>query len=106
MLGPTPQPIRPAFLVTDTTDNAAALAWTQVAGAAAYRISRSDACGAVRVIGETGRQSFGDQGLVAATHYAWRVTAIVDGNEQTPFADAEGTTLAKPPACTSPGTCP
>ncbi|MFZ2076497.1 MAG: hypothetical protein WAV38_07585, partial [Xanthobacteraceae bacterium] len=104
--GTPEQSIRPAFLITDTSDNAAALAWTRVPGAAAYRISRSDAGGAFRVIGETERQSFGDQGLAAATHYAWRVTAIVDGNEQTPFADAEGTTLAKPPACTSPGTCP
>jgi len=104
--GTPEQPMRPAFLVTDTSDNAAALAWTPVPGAAAYRISRADAAGAFRVIGETKRQSFGDQGLAAATHYAWRVTVIIDGNEQTPFADAEGTTLAKPPACTSPGTCP
>jgi hypothetical protein len=103
---PAEAPMPPAFLVTDTSDNAAALAWTPVPGAALYRIARSDAGGAFHPVGETSGISFGDSGLTPATHYVWRIVAVVTGGDQTPFADVTAATMAAPPACASPGNCP
>jgi hypothetical protein len=94
------------LVVSDTSDTAAALAWTRIAGAASYRISRAGAEGVFSVVGETEDLSYADQGLTANTSYAWRVTAVVGGVEQSPSAITRAMTRVGPPICDAPGSCP
>jgi poly(3-hydroxybutyrate) depolymerase len=94
------------LIVTDTSDTAAALAWTPIAGAASYRIWRADTDGTFRVVGETPGPSYADQGLAPATPYAWKVTAVIGGIEQLPFGITRAATQPIPPACDAPGSCP
>ena len=105
---PTPAPSQGPgeLIVTDTSDTAAALAWTPVAGASRYGVWRAGADGAFRVVGETHGPSYGDHGLAPVTSYTWRVTAVVDGAEQPPSPSAHATTQATPARCAAPGTCP
>ena len=108
--GPAPAPTEgrdPAeLIVTDTSDTAAALAWTPVADAASYRIRRAGTDGVFRVVGETPGPSYADQGLAPATPYAWQVAAVIGGIEQSPLMIERATTRPTPPACDAPGTCP
>ena len=55
------------LIVTDTSDTAAALAWTPVAGAMSYRIWRAGTDNTFRAVGETPSSSYADQGLAPAT---------------------------------------
>jgi poly(3-hydroxybutyrate) depolymerase len=110
--GRTSQPMPAAnqspseLIVTDTSDTAAALAWTPIAGASSYRVWRAGVEGAFRVIGETHGPSYGDHGLAPLTSYIWQVTAVVEGAEQPPLPSASATTQATPTLCAAPGTCP
>jgi poly(3-hydroxybutyrate) depolymerase len=94
------------LIVTDTSDTAAALAWTPVAGATSYRIWRAGADNMFRVVDETPGPSYADQELAPATPYAWQVTALVGGIEQPASSIARASTRTTPPACDTPGTCP
>ena len=94
------------LIVTDTSDTAAALAWTPVAGATSFHIWRAGADNTFRVVGETLGPSYADQGLAPATPYAWQVTALVGGIEQPASSIARASTRATPPVCNTPGTCP
>jgi hypothetical protein len=87
------------LIVTDTSDTAAALAWTPVAGAMSYRIWRAGTDNTFRAVGETPSPSYADQGLAPAT-------ALVGGIEQPPSAIAQAETRTIPPAYDTPGTCP
>jgi poly(3-hydroxybutyrate) depolymerase len=93
------------LMVTDTSDTAAALAWTAVANATSYRISRAGADGEFRVVGETQGLSYADQELVPATSYSWRVTALVGGVEVSAFAIVQAATRPVAPSCDVPGRC-
>jgi hypothetical protein len=97
---------RTELVVTDTSDAAAALAWTPVAGATSYRLSRAGSGGEFRVVGETHGLSYADQGLVPATSYSWDVTAMVGGVELSVFAMVRAATRPIPPTCDAPGRCP
>ena len=90
------------LIVTDTSDTAAALAWTRVAGATSFRIWRAGADNTFRVVGETLGPSYADQGLAPATPYAWQVTALVGGIEQPASSIARASTRATPPFAIPP----
>jgi poly(3-hydroxybutyrate) depolymerase len=94
------------LIVTDTSDTAAALAWTAVTGASSYRIWRAGADGMFQAVAETVGLSHADHGLTPATPYAWRVTARVGGSERSPSPSARATTRPTPAACGTPGRCP
>jgi hypothetical protein len=94
------------LIVTDTSDTAAALAWTPVAGASSYRVWRAGADSVFRAVGETQGPSYGDHELVPDTSYAWQVTALVGGIEQSPSLSAKAATRPAPARCDAPGTCP
>jgi hypothetical protein len=93
------------MIVTDSSDMAAALAWTPVQGVSSYRIWRAGADNVFRTIGETQGPSYGDHGLAPATPYAWQVTAVVGGIEQPPSPTARASTRPTPPRCDTPGSC-
>jgi poly(3-hydroxybutyrate) depolymerase len=94
------------LIITDTSDTAAALAWTPVAGATSYRIRRASTDNTFRVVGETLGPSYADQGLAPATPYTWQVTALVGASEQSPSAIVRAATRTIPPACDALGSCP
>jgi len=93
------------MIVTDSSDTAAALAWTPVQGASSYRIWRAGADNVFRTVGETQGPSYGDHGLAPATPYAWQVTAVVGGIEQPPSPSARASTRPTSPRCDTPGSC-
>jgi len=107
---PTPPPeqggVPAELIVTDTSDTAAALAWTPVAGASSYRVWRAGADEDFRALAETQGPSYGDHGLAPATSYMWRVTALVGGTEGSPSPGASAATRPAPARCDAPGTCP
>jgi poly(3-hydroxybutyrate) depolymerase len=107
---PTPPPeqggVPAELIVTDTSDTAAALAWTPVAGASSYRVWRAGADEVFRAVAETQGPSYGDHGLAPATSYMWRVTALVGGTEGSPSPGASAATRPAPARCDAPGTCP
>jgi hypothetical protein len=92
--------------VIDTSDAGVALAWKPQAGATSYRISRAGADGQFAPAGETQGSGFADTGLTPGTKYHWRVSAVVNGAEGSPFADVTATTRLTPAPCDAPGTCP
>jgi poly(3-hydroxybutyrate) depolymerase len=94
------------LIVTDTSDTAAALAWTPVAGASGYRVWRAAADGVFRAVAETRGPSYGDHGLAPGTSYAWQVTALVGGIEGSPSPSARAATRPTPDPCNAPGKCP
>jgi len=93
------------MIVTDSSDTAAALAWTPVQGASSYRIWRPGADNVFRTVGETQGPSYGDHGLAPATPYAWQVTAVVGGIEQPPSPSTRASTRPTSPRCDTPGSC-
>jgi hypothetical protein len=109
-LAPTPSPDPgggPAELtVTDTSDTEAALAWSPVAGAMRYRISRAGTDGVFHSMGETLGPSYSDHGLAPATRYVWQVMALIGGKAQPPSPVARATTQPTPTVCDTPGNCP
>jgi poly(3-hydroxybutyrate) depolymerase len=92
--------------VTDTSDTGAALAWSPVGAASAYRVWRARAEGALEPVGNVAGPSYGDSGLTPMSLYRWRVSAIVNGVEGPLSAEACAATLPVPPYCDTPGTCP
>ena len=94
------------LIVTDTSDQAAALAWIPIVGAEAYYISRANESGDFTQIGTVVGPSFGDAGLKPSTTYRYRVTAIVGGVESAPSPVVRATTLPTPTPCDAPGSCP
>jgi poly(3-hydroxybutyrate) depolymerase len=100
------QDVPAELIVTDTSDTAAALAWTPVAGASSYRIWRAGADGVFGAVAETSGPSYGDHGLAPATSYAWQVTALIGGSERPPSPSARAATRSTPGPCAAPGRCP
>jgi hypothetical protein len=95
-----------AVTVTDTSEDSVALAWTEVAGAKAYRITRSQGQKkAFALVGTTDGRSFADSALAPATIYRYRVTAVAGGEEGPVSAVVTAATRAIPPRCDRPGTC-
>ena len=94
------------LIVTDTSDQAAALAWIPIVGAEAYHISLANESGDFTQIGTVVGPSFGDAGLKPSTTYRYRVTAIVGGVESAPSPVVRATTLPTPAPCDAPGSCP
>lgn len=99
--------VAPAMLiVTDVSDTAAALAWTSIAGAEIYHVSRAGTDEAFVSVGSALGPSFADAGLQPSTSYHWRVTAVVGGTEGPASPEAAAKTVPKPIPCTMPGNCP
>jgi hypothetical protein len=69
-------------------------------------VSRAGADGVFKAIGDVTGASFADSGLTPQTTYRWRVSAILSGGEGPASDDVIGTTLAPPPRCDHPGSCP
>jgi poly(3-hydroxybutyrate) depolymerase len=92
--------------VIDTSDTAADVVWSPIAGATTYRVWRASTDGLFAAIGDIAGSSFGDIGLAPKTTYRWRVSAIVNAVEGPPSTEASATTRLKPPRCDNPGTCP
>jgi hypothetical protein len=92
--------------VIDTSDTAADLVWSPVAGVTTYRVSRAGADAAFQTIGDVAGPSFGDSGLTPQTTYRWHVSAIANGAAGPASADTTATTRATPAPCGSPGSCP
>jgi poly(3-hydroxybutyrate) depolymerase len=103
---PAPGTAPAAVAVTDTSDQAAALAWRPVSGAETYRVWRAGAEASFAPVGSVAGPSFSDMGLAPQSAYRWHVTAIVAGVEGPSSADVSATTKATPPPCEHPGTCP
>ena len=95
-----------ALTVVDTSDTSADLAWTPLTGAATYRIWRAGADGQFATVADTASPGFADSDLGPRSAYRWRITAVVNGVEGPPSAEAAATTRAAPPACPHPGNCP
>jgi poly(3-hydroxybutyrate) depolymerase len=95
-----------ALTVTDTSDTGAALAWSPVDGASAYRVQRAAGQGAFAPVGDVAGPSYGDSGLTPRALYRWRVSATMGGVEGPPSAETAATTRPTPPPCDTPGTCP
>jgi hypothetical protein len=93
------------LIVNDISDSGADLAWTPVAGASLYRISRAGADGRFQALAETAGPGFGDQGLAPTTSYQWRVAALIGGVEQGASNVAKATTRPTPATCAQPGSC-
>lgn len=94
---PSPGAAPTALTVVDTSDNAADLAWTPLAGAASYRVWRAGADGRFAAVADTARPGFADSELAQRSAYRWRVTAVVNGVEGPPSAEVSATTRAAPP---------
>ncbi len=94
------------LVVVDFSDTAVDLAWTPVAGAQSYRISRAGADGVYRPVVEVRGPSFTDSGLQPETAYRWRVNAVLDGKDYSTALEAAATTHPKPTPCEDPGACP
>jgi hypothetical protein len=105
-LPPAPGVAPSTLIITDTSDQAAALAWIPIVGAEVYHISRANEGADFTQIGTVVGPSFGDAGLKPSTNYRYRVTAIVGGVESAPSPEVRATTLPTPAPCDAPGSCP
>ena len=94
------------LVVADVSDTAADLAWTLVAGAKTYNVSRAGADGIFAREGSVSGPSFADFGLQPSTIYRWRVTAVATGVEGPSSPEAAAMTRSKPTPCNYPGACP
>ena len=94
------------LIVIDISDMAADLAWTSIAGAESYSVSRAESGGDFTPIGKVSGLSFSDNGLKPSTSYHWRVVATVGGGEGGPSLEATAKTPAKHKPCENPGSCP
>ena len=93
------------LIVIDISDTGADLAWTPIAAAESYSVSRAEA-GDFAPIGKVSGPSFADSGLKSSTAYRWRVVAIVAGGREGMSLDAAAKTPAKHVPCDNPGSCP
>ena len=103
---PAPDAAPTGVVVIDTSDTAADLVWTPLAGATAYRISRAGADGQFATVGDAAGPSFADSSLTAASSYRWRISAVVNGIEGPLSSETSATTRPVPAACDNPGSCP
>ncbi|MGA8769745.1 MAG: hypothetical protein WB610_05130 [Rhodomicrobium sp.] len=94
------------LIVIDISDIAADLAWTSVAGAENYSVSRAEAGGDFTPIGKVSGLSFADSGLKPSTSYRWRVVASTGGSEGGVSLEATAKTAVKHKPCANPGSCP
>jgi hypothetical protein len=96
------------IVVNDVSDNGAAIAWTPVAGAQTYRVSRtSDGGDSFVPIGSVTGPSFAELGLRPAASYRYKVSATLIGGAEGPSSPiVTATTLPAPPRCDTPGSCP
>lgn len=90
----------------DASDTGIVLAWVPLSGVTIYRVTRAGADGVFKAIGDVTGASFADSGLTPQTTYRWRVSAILSGGEGPASDDVIGITLAPPPRCDDPGSCP
>jgi hypothetical protein len=95
-------------VVNDVSDAGTAIAWTPVAGAQSYKINRTTGeDNSFTPIGSVSGQSFGDLDLSPATPYRYKVTVTQnDGSEGASSPVVAAATLAVPPRCDTPGSCP
>ena len=94
------------LVVIDISDMEADLAWTPIAGAEGYSVSRAEAGGDFMPVGKTSGSSFADGGLKPSTSYHWRVVAAGGKGDGTVAPEATAKTRAKPAPCRDPGKCP
>jgi len=94
------------LIVIDISDMGADLAWTSVAGAEGYSVSRAEAGGDFAPIGKVSGLSFADNGLKPSTSYRWRVAPTTGGNEGGASLEATAKTSVKHKPCENPGSCP
>jgi hypothetical protein len=94
------------LIVIDISDMAADLAWTSVAGAENYSVSRAEAGGDFKPIGKVSGLSFADNGLKPSTSYRWRVAPTTGGDEGGASLEATAKTSVKHKPCENPGSCP
>ncbi len=94
------------LIVIDISDTGADLAWTPVAAAESYSVSRAEAGGDFAPIGKVSGPSFTDSGLKSSTAYRWRVVAIVAGGGEVLSLEATAKTPVKHVPCDNPGSCP
>ena len=96
----------PSLIVNDVSDGGAALAWTPLAGAGGYTVSRANAGGTdFKPIGSVTEPSFGDMGLHPASAYRYEVTVTGSGSGGPSLPAVTATTLPAPPRCDAPGSC-
>ena len=93
------------LIVIDISDTGADLAWTPIAGAEGYSVSRAEASGDFVPVGKTSGPSFTDNVLKPSTPYRWRVVAIGGGGDGGAL-EASAKTPARPMPCRNPGDCP
>ena len=91
------------LIVIDISDTGADLAWTPIAGAESYSVSRAEAGGDFVQVGKISGPSFADIGLKPSNSYRWRVVAADGGGDA---LEAAARTPAKPMPCDNPGKCP
>jgi poly(3-hydroxybutyrate) depolymerase len=77
-----------ALSVIDTSDTSADLVWTPQSGATGYRVSRAGAGGQFATVADVSGPGFTDSGLTPKSAYRWRVTALVNGVEDSPSNEA------------------
>ena len=102
---PAPAAEPAGLTVIDRSDTGADLAWVSQAGTTAFRVQRAGPDGQFAVVGDVAGPSFADSGLMPATTYRWRISAIVSGVEGPTSTEATVTTRLTPSPCDSPGTC-
>jgi hypothetical protein len=90
----------------DSSDTAIDLAWSPIAGADAYVVSRAPDQGqALQPLGIVASASFGDAGLLPAHTYRYQVQAVMNGAPGPQSSVVEATTRPTPPRCDEPGLC-
>ncbi len=94
------------LVVIDISDSGADLAWTPIAGAEGYSVSRAEAGGDFVPVGKTSGPSFADNGLKPSASYRWQVVAAGGGGDKGVALEAAAKTPAKPMPCKDPGNCP
>ena len=96
------------MVVNDVSDTGAAIAWTPVAGAESYTVSRVNGGGDSFVpVGSVIGPSFAELGLRPAASYRYKVSVTLSGGVEGPSSSVVmATTLPAPPRCDTPGSCP
>jgi hypothetical protein len=95
------------LIVNDASDSGITIAWTSLADAGRYTVSRAAGRNAdFTQLGSVSEPSFGDMGLRAATSYSYRVAVTLkDGSEGPSLPNVIANTLSVPPRCDTPGSC-
>ncbi|MBV8736649.1 MAG: hypothetical protein JO007_05210 [Alphaproteobacteria bacterium] len=101
------QAMAAGIVINDVSDTGAALAWSPLADARGYAVSRASAGDSeFKELGSVVNPSFGDMGLHAATSYNYKVSIMPNGNGVVPSSlSVTATTLPVPPRCDNRGSC-